>query len=155
MALFLGDQEFVLDEKGRLSIPSRFRDELPEDKKLAILNGLDGCLFMFPASEIKQIAGRFRNSRFLSDEKARRFQRLLTRGGSVERLDAQGRVLLNQRQIEYAGLTKKDKVAVVGNFDRIEIWKPETYAKHVELGADDPSLEDMASDFFGQDLGEE
>ena len=152
MIPFLGEKQVSLDDKGRLAIPSALRELIPADvERLAVINGLDGCLFVYPANDITQLASRFQGIKFLSHAKARQFQRKLIRGASVEKLDGQGRIPLSNAQIEYAGLEKKSPTLVIGNFDRIEIWNPDRYEAHFEAGDDDRSLEELAEEFFAKD----
>lgn len=153
MAHFLGGRPVNLDEKSRLPIPSDLRDQIPQDvKKLAIIKGLDGCLFVYAANDIQQLTNRFQEGQFLSEAKARKFQRQLFHGASVVEIDSQGRVPLNQIQVEHAGLEKKAPAVVVGNLNRIEIWHPDRYDVEIKEDEEDGSLEDLASVFFAQKL---
>lgn len=150
MAFFVGTYEYVLDDKGRVNVPARFRDQLPKsDRALAILKGLDGCLFVYPVGEVTALTDNFRRRRFLSDKKARRFQRRMFHGASTETPDAQGRVLLNELQREHAKLSKK--VVFYGNDQRFEIWDPDRLQQHLAGLAEDEEYDEFdewASEFF-------
>lgn len=150
---FLGGKPVNLDDKSRLPVPSDLRDQIPEGVvKLAIIKGLDGCLFVYAANDIQQLTSRFSAGKFLSQAKARKFQRQLFHGASVVEIDGQGRIPLNPIQVEHAGLEKKAPVVVVGNLNRIEIWNPERYETQIKEDEEDGSLEDLAAVFFAQEL---
>lgn len=151
---FLGQKTVNLDDKGRLAIPSSLRDLLPggDVKRVLVINGLDGCVFVYPANQMNQLMKRLETGRFLSQKKARQFQRQLFYGSSVETLDGQGRIPLSQLQTDHAGLERKAPVTVVGNIDHIELWNPERYVAHVTAEDEDGrTLDEMAEAFFAPD----
>ena len=149
--IFIGQFEFVVDDKGRVNVPAKFRDQLPEDnKQLIILKGLDGRLVMYPESEIENLMEQFAGDHFLAAEGARRFQDQMLDGGSVEKPDGQGRVSLNAEQMSHAGLTKKKPVRFSGSFKHIHIWNPERHDEFVKPQGQVPNLEESASKHFGQ-----
>jgi len=148
--IFIGQFGHVVDEKGRVNVPVKFRDQLPEsDKQLAILKGLDGRLVMYPASEMENLMEQFAGGHFISAEEARRFQDQMLDGASVEKPDSQGRIPLNAAQMEHAGLTKKNPVVFSGSFKRIDIWNPERLKEFLRPDGGPPNLEESASKFLG------
>src|SRR5436190_3647129 len=99
--VFLGEYEHNLDDKGRLAIPSRFREELGEG--VVITRGFDRCLMGFPRPIWEQLAQQV-SGLSLGQGEARSLRRLLFSGAADMALDRQGRILLPQNLREYAEL---------------------------------------------------
>ena len=93
--MFYGEYEHTIDRKGRLIIPSRFREVMKEHytEHLVVTRGLDRCLFLFPEDEWRTQENKFRNLSFTKAE-ARQFNRLFFSGASELSFDRQGRVLI-------------------------------------------------------------
>lgn len=117
--MFLGEYEHTIDEKGRITIPARFRAELAPG--LVVTRGLDGCLFVYPTDEWGRLADRI-NALPLTQRDARTFTRLMYSGASHAEPDRQGRVLIPQYLREFAGI--ESEAVVIGLYSRIEIWDP-------------------------------
>lgn len=124
--MFYGEYEHALDKKGRLIVPSKFREVAKAHyvEKFFITRGLDKCLFMFGEEEWKTQELKFKNLSFTKKE-ARSFNRLFFAGTTEIELDKQGRILLPKYLKDYAGI-KKDLV-LIGVANRIEIWAKETW----------------------------
>lgn len=116
-AVFLGEYEHNLDDKGRLAVPSRFREELGDG--VVVTRGFDRCLMGFPRAAWEQLAKRV-NELSLGQNEARNLRRLLFSGAADLGLDRQGRILIPQNLREYAGLG--DQVIVAGLSTHFEIW---------------------------------
>lgn len=113
-----GEYRHTIDDKGRVSIPVKFRNEL--GNIFVISKGIgEDCLFVFTLLEWRRLEEKIRKLP-LTDKKARRFSRYLIGGASECEIDKQGRVILPQYLREYASL-KKD-VVLVGLTTRVEIW---------------------------------
>lgn len=125
--MFIGEYHHTIDNKGRLSVPKKFRADL--DKGLFITKGLDGCLFIYTTTEWGRMSEKL-NSLPLTNKNAREFKRHMTSGAMDLEIDGQGRVMLPEYLRTFAGLTKN--VVVAGVAERIEIWDEETWNKHVE-----------------------
>lgn len=121
-AVFLGQYEHSLDEKGRLTIPSRFREELTG--RLVVTRGLDHCLFLYPYSEWQELGQRLR-ALPMTQRDARAFVRLLFAGATEQSLDRQGRLLLPASLREYAGIERD--VIILGVANRVELWSKERW----------------------------
>ena len=119
--MFYGEHEHTIDRKGRLIIPSHFREVMKEHfvERFVVTRGLDKCLFLFPEDEWKAQENRFRALSFTKQE-ARHFNRFYFSGAVELTADRQGRVLIPQYLKEFAGI-KRD-VMLVGISNRIEIW---------------------------------
>lgn len=117
--MFLGRHEHNLDGKGRLAIPSRFREALGEG--MVLTRGIDRCISVFPLGAWETLAGRV-NALPLADTDARQFRRLVFAEAVALRLDSQGRILIPAALRSYAAIERE--TIVVGVHDSIEIWCP-------------------------------
>ena len=136
--LLVGAFERQLDDKGRLALPSRFRAGLGEECYLSKSQG--SCLAVVPAAIFEAEAEAMR-TRVAAKEVPMNHLRALAGTAQHVTIDKQGRVNLDEKLREYAGLSTDSPVTVVGAFDRLEIWAPERYAR-IEAGASD----EMAGD---------
>ncbi|MDP8230551.1 MAG: division/cell wall cluster transcriptional repressor MraZ [Candidatus Gorgyraea atricola] len=139
--MFYGEFEHALDRKGRLIIPSKFRDALKEHyiERFFITRGLDKCLFMFGEDEWKTQEQKFKSMPFTKSE-YRRFNRLYFSGASELVPDKQGRILVPSYLKNYANI-KKD-VYIVGVSNRIEIWARDSWKDYYSVSKD--SFEEVA-----------
>ena len=120
--MFMGEYDHTADAKGRLFVPSKFRDEL--GKKFVVTKGLDGCLFAYGEEEWGCVVEGIRNLS-LTDENGLKFTRFFFAGAAEVEADGQGRILLPGKLREYAGITKD--VVSIGVGNRVEIWSKERY----------------------------
>ena len=117
MTLFLGEFQHTVDQKGRLAIPAKFREELADGA--VVTRGLDKCLVIYPRIEWETLAEKV--SRLPQTQpNVRTLSRLLFSGAVDLSLDGQGRTILPQYLREYAGIIAN--VAVIGLYQRIEVW---------------------------------
>jgi len=139
--MFYGEYEHRLDKKGRIIIPSKFRETSKEHyvEKFFITRGLDTCLFMFPEEEWKSQEVRFKNLSFTKRE-ARKFNRLFFSGAVESVPDKQGRILIPTYLKNYADI-KKD-IVLIGVSNRIEVWSKEKW--HEFYNGTKESFEDIA-----------
>lgn len=138
--MFIGEYSHVIDAKGRMFMPAKFRDELGE--KFIVTIGLDRCLFVFPA-ETFQIYKEKLDAISLANKDARNFTRFFFAGAGECELDKQGRIMLPQKLRAYARLEKD--VTVVGVSGRIEIWNTEDWDK-------EHSIENFSPDEFSEKM---
>lgn len=137
--MFLGTHEPKLDEKGRLILPARFRDELA--KGLVITKGQEHCLYVFPMGEFTAITERMRQAP-VTEKGARDYMRVMFAGAHDEVPDKQGRVTIPTGLRNYAGLEKE--CVVIGANTRLEIWGSTSWATYLadrEQGFADISTE--------------
>ena len=138
--MFMGEYSHSIDEKGRLIIPSRFRDELGTN--FVLTRGLDGCLSIYPEAEWTKLEAKLR-SLPLTNKNARTITRFLVSAAAQCELDKQGRILVPSALREYAGLEKD--VVLTGNLERIEIWDKTKWTE--STGFDDmDTIENNLSD---------
>ena len=115
--MFLGTHEPRLDDKGRLILPAKFRDELASG--LVITKGQERCLFVFPATEFARITEQLKQAP-LTAKSARDYMRVMFAGAHDEIPDRQGRITIPQSLRTYAALEKE--CVVIGANTRVEIW---------------------------------
>lgn len=131
--MFLGEFSHTLDNKGRLTVPAKFRDELASG--LVITRGIDRCLSVYPRPVWDELAERI--SRLpLTQSTARNFGRLMFSGAADFIPDRQGRVLIPQGLREYARLN--NDAIIIGLYDRLEIWNPEDWTNVKEKVEENP-----------------
>jgi MraZ protein len=125
--MFLGEFQHALDPKGRVILPSVFRDELKDGLVMTV--GIDHCLTVHPTADWERVVENLRGLR-TTDRRERMFARVMTASAHAEELDRQGRITIPARLREYAGLT--DRVAVVGADSRVELWDAERWERYRE-----------------------
>ncbi len=121
--MFIGEYQANIDEKGRISIPSKFRPQL-KSKKVVVTRGLDNSLFLYSLDEWKKLAEKLA-SLPISTANTRAFSRLMLAGAMDCEIDKQGRIILPQYLKEFARINKK--VVIAGLYNRIEIWSDELW----------------------------
>ena len=140
--MFMGEYNHIIDAKGRLIIPARFRELLGEE--FILTKGLDGCLSIYPMDAWEAFETKLR-ALPLTNKNARTFTRFFVAGATNCELDRQGRILVPQTLREFAGLEKE--VVLAGNLDRIEIWSKEKWSENCNYDDMDSIAESM------QDMG--
>ena len=139
--MFLGEFVHTIDEKGRLTIPARFRADLAVG--LIVTRGIDRCLAIYPREEWNRLAGRV-SALPMTDRSARAFRRLVFANASDATPDKQGRVLIPPHLREYAGLD--GEVIVTGLNTYIEVWNPDSWSGERErVEGDDATIEGWAA----------
>jgi len=142
--MFMGEYNHTIDAKGRLIVPSKFREQLGEE--FVITKGLDGCLFVYSNEEWKKIEESFRDKPLTSKD-ARKFTRFFFAGACSCEVDKQGRILIPSNLREYAGIEKD--VVSVGVLSRVEIWSKEKWQDNGDYEDMDEIAEHMAELGFG------
>ena len=137
--MFMGEYNHTVDTKGRLIVPSKFREQLGDE--FVVTKGLDGCLFVYSKSEWENIEEKFRNVP-LTTKDARKFARFFFAGAASCEVDKQGRILLPVVLREYAGIEKD--VVSVGVFNRVEIWDKDKWQESNSYDDIDDIAEHMA-----------
>ncbi len=125
--MFLGEYNHTIDEKKRLAVPTKFRQEL--GKKAVITRGLDDCLFLFPMKEWEKEAEKI-SKLPLHKADARGYNRIMLSGAMDVNLDGLGRILVPDYLKKFAGLEKK--VVFTGLYNRIEIWDEKKWGIYKE-----------------------
>jgi MraZ protein len=143
--MFYGEHEHSIDNKGRLIIPSKFREVFKENyvERFFVTRGLDSCLFVFTEDEWKKQEAKFKSLSFTNSE-ARQFNRLYFSGACEVTCDQQGRILIPDYLKQFAGLERD--VMIVGVSNRMEIWNKDSWKKFFEGTKD--SFEKIAENVF-------
>lgn len=115
--MLIGEYKHTLDEKNRISIPSKFRDVL--GKKIVITKGLDNCLSMYSLKDWNKIAAQLGELSFTQSD-VRNFNRFLLASAHEVLIDSVGRVLIPENLCTFAKI--KTKVVFAGVYNRVEIW---------------------------------
>ena len=126
--MFLGQFYHNLDDKGRLTVPARFRDLLVPDGAY-VMQGFDHNLMVLPCSAFESLSRRI-NSQSVTDPRARMLRRLLFASADRVDVDRAGRILIPQFLRDAASL--QNSVVVVGNGEYFELWAPEEWQAQAE-----------------------
>ncbi len=146
--MFYGEYEHSIDKKGRLIIPSKFRESFKEYEieKFYITRGLDKCLFLFTENEWKSQESRFKSMPFTKSE-SRKFNRLYFSGAAQLECDKQGRILIPKYLKDFADV-KRD-VVIIGVSNRIEIWSKDIWGEYYK--SSEELYEDIAEKVITQE----
>ncbi|MFD1955202.1 division/cell wall cluster transcriptional repressor MraZ [Paenibacillus thailandensis] len=125
--MFMGEYQHSIDDKGRLIIPSKFREGL--GASFIATRGLDNCLFVYPMNEWAVLEQKLKTLPLMKSD-ARAFTRFFFSGATECELDKQGRVNIPAHLREYAKLDKD--CMVLGVSSRVEIWSKETWSSYYE-----------------------
>ena len=137
--MFMGEYNHTIDAKGRMIVPSKFRELLGNE--FVVTKGLDGCLFVYPNEEWKNIEEKFRTVP-LTTKDARKFSRFFFAGAATCEVDKQGRILIPPVLREFADIQKD--VVSVGVLNRIEIWSKDRWVDNNTYDDMDDIEEHMA-----------
>lgn len=139
--MFRGRFEHSIDDKGRLSIPSRFREILARRRqRVLILTDVDSCIAAYPLDEWRQLEERIRKRSTLQKD-VRAFLRVFYSGATESPLDGQGRILIPPHLRDRAGLTRE--VMIIGVLNKIEIWSKTRWEEF--LARSPVTFEDVAA----------
>ncbi|KKU08297.1 MAG: hypothetical protein UX10_C0001G0056 [Candidatus Magasanikbacteria bacterium GW2011_GWA2_45_39] len=125
ISMFIGEYHHTVDEKGRVSIPVKFRTALK--KGAVVTRGLDHSLFIYTAKAWEKLASKLA-SLPMGQADTRAFSRLMLAGAMELELDKQGRAIIPEYLRSFAGLKKQ--IVVAGMYDRLEVWEKEVWEKY-------------------------
>ena len=143
--MFIGEHRHTIDEKGRLIIPSKFRDGLGE--KFIITRGIENCLYVYSLEAWGQITNKLETLPFTKKD-ARQFVRFFLSGATTADFDKQGRVNITIPLIEHAHLQKDCVIVGVGS--RLEIWAKEEWDQFFESAS--LNMSDIAENLFDESV---
>lgn len=143
--MFMGEYHHNIDEKGRIIIPSKFRNEL--GTSFVVTRGIENCLFVYSLPEWDKIVTKLNKLPFTKKD-ARNFTRFFLSGASVVELDKQGRINIASTLTDYAKLEKDCVVLGVG--DRLEIWSNDLWNNFFNENRD--NMSDIAENLFTADI---
>jgi MraZ protein len=142
---FIGEYYCKLDNKGRLSLPSKLRAQFPEDadSMLVINRGFEKCLVLYTKEDwLKETEKLNAVDDFMSPE-IRRFKRIFTNGANLISIDNAQRILIPKKLMEYAGFGDEVVMSAFGN--KVEIWDKALYES--ELDVESNELSELAKNF--------
>jgi len=123
--MLIGEYTHTIDDKKRISLPSKFRKEL--GKKVIVTRGLDGCLFLYSLKEWEKISARVADMGMANSE-SRGFNRFLLGSAAEVDVDGSGRILIPDHAKTFAGI--EGKVVFAGVYSRIEIWDESRWTRY-------------------------
>jgi MraZ protein len=139
--MFIGEYQHAVDNKNRMIIPSKFRDSLGEG--FVLTKGLDGCLYAYTMEEWKVLEEKLKKLPLTSKD-ARAFVRFFFSGANEIDIDKQGRALIPQNLMEYAGIKKE--IISIGVSTRIEIWGREKWEDYNSQNIDYDAIAEKMSE---------
>jgi MraZ protein len=140
--MLLGEYTHTVDEKNRISLPSKFRKEV--GKKVVITHGLDNCLFLYPLNEWEKISQKL-SELGMGQADTRGFNRFMLAGAVEADVDTIGRILIPDFLKDFADL--KNKVVFTGVHNRVEIWNEKSWKEY-------KSKIEKQADMMAEKLGE-
>ena len=143
--MFIGEYHHTIDEKGRIIIPVKFREELGNN--FVITRGIENCLFVYSKENWAKITDKL-NSLPFTKKDARTFHRFFMSGATDVELDKQGRVNISKPLIDYANLLKD--CVIIGTGDRLEVWSQESWESFFDSTKD--SMSDIAENLFNESV---
>ena len=141
--MFMGEFHHNIDEKGRLIIPSKFRNDL--GKKFIVTRGIEKCLFIYSLDEWNNIVSKLKELPFTRKD-ARTFMRMFLSGATECELDNNGRINIPTPLTNYASLEKE--CVVIGVNERLEIWSEEGFNDFFNTNID--NFDDIAEGLFNE-----
>ncbi len=145
--MLIGEYHHNIDDKNRLIIPSKFREEIGD--KFILTRGLDGCLFIYSMSNWEKITNKLKTLPFTKKD-ARVFMRFFLSGANVCEFDKQGRINIASSLVDYANIKKE--CAIIGVNDRLEIWAIDAFNSLMDDNKD--NLSDISENLFDMDFTE-
>ncbi len=132
--MLIGEYTHTIDDKNRLSLPSKFRQKL--GRSIIITRGFDNCLFVYTEDEWRRFTDKLSHMS-VADPTSRAFSRFLLSGAVEVEIDSSGRVLIPDFLRSFSGILSK--VVVIGVMTRVELWSEDryrSYSAEIERDAD-------------------
>ncbi|MFK8023636.1 MAG: division/cell wall cluster transcriptional repressor MraZ [Ilumatobacter sp.] len=129
--MYVGTHERQLDERGRVALPSSYRNVIGDQCFLTV--GNEGCVSVMDADRFSAVADAI-VARVEAGTATRAFQRAFAGSVDVAPIDKQGRITVDAELLSHAGVAPRSPVIVVGALDRIEIWEPERWHEQEARG---------------------
>ena len=141
--LLTGTHPRTLDEKKRLGMPRRLREQLGETEILFVTPGPDQCLWLFTQTELEQLSAKLDQAP-AADAEARVFRRLYFAQTEAVDVDRSGRILIPERLVQFAGLQRE--VVLIGVRDHLEVWDAQRWQQYLTQNA--PRFDAVAEGAF-------
>jgi MraZ protein len=143
--LLTGSHARILDDKKRLGLPKRVREQLEDPTQLFVSPGPDGCLWLYTREGLEQLSARLDESPATGSE-ARTYRRLYFAQTEEVDVDRSGRILIPDRLVQFAGL--KHDLVMIGVRDHLELWDTSRWQEY--LTAHSPRFDAVAEGAFHQ-----
>ncbi|WP_332648135.1 division/cell wall cluster transcriptional repressor MraZ [Lysinibacillus sp. 54212] len=143
--MFMGEYQHSVDTKGRLIIPSKFREALNDS--FVITRGLDNCLFGYPMDEWRKLEEKLKGLP-MTKKDTRAFARFFFSGATEVEIDKQGRINIPATLIQHANIAKE--CIVLGVSNRIEIWARDAWEDYFKESEE--SFNEIAENMIGFDF---
>nr|WP_240470409.1 division/cell wall cluster transcriptional repressor MraZ [Helcococcus sueciensis] len=143
--MYIGEYTHSIDNKGRVIMPSLFREEL--GMSFYVTKGMEGCIFVYDKESWKLLEEKTKQLR-LTSKKARQFERIFYAPARELEFDKQGRIVIPQNLREYAGINKE--ATIIGVSSRIEIWDKERYEEYIS--SQEMDYDNIIEDFEELDI---
>lgn len=141
--MFMGEYHHNIDDKNRLIIPAKFREELGDE--FIVTRGIENCLFVYPKNNWQKIVEKLGSLPFTKKD-ARSFNRFFLSGATNAEFDKQGRINITSPLVSYANLKKE--CVIIGVGDRLEIWSLEEFNNFFDSAKD--NMSDIAENLFDE-----
>lgn len=138
--MFLGNYNYTIDEKGRVTIPAKLRSDLGAD--FILTRGLDGCIALYPRKAWDVIISKYKDLPNLQN--TRNVLRFILSSASACNLDKQGRLSISSSLLQFAGIQKE--CVIIGVDDCLEIWSKERWEGYLENN--EANLAEIADELF-------
>jgi len=139
--MLMGEFHHNIDDKGRLVIPTKYREEMGES--FVITRGLEKCLYAYSVVEWDKLVAKLNELPF-NKKDARTFIRTFFSGATVCEFDKNGRINITSPLVSYAGLSKA--CVIIGVNDRLEIWDEDTFNGFLDENSE--NMEEIAENLF-------
>ena len=139
--MFMGEYHHNIDDKSRIVLPSKLREEL--GMRFVVTRGLEGCLFVYSSDEWNRLVDKLKKLPFTKKD-ARAFLRFFLSGATECTFDKQGRIALPVPLVNYAKLKKE--CVIMGVNDRLEIWAEDSFNEF--FSENEENISDLAEDLF-------
>lgn len=137
--MFMGEYSCKSDSKGRITMPSKFREQLT--KAFVITRGLDGCIDLYPMETWDKKMQELEKIK-VTNENQRKYSRFVLSAATELEFDGQGRINIPSSLLNHSGIKKE--VVVTGSNDRIEIWAKDKWDKFISETSE--NIEDIVND---------
>lgn len=142
--MLLGEFHHNIDDKGRLVIPTKFREDLGQE--FILTRGIEKCLYVYSKTEWEKLVGKLNTLPF-TKKVTRTFTRFFYSGATACEFDKSGRMSITSPLVSYAGLDKE--CIIIGVNDHLEIWDSKAFEEFINDNSD--IIEDIAENLFDGD----
>ena len=142
--MLLGEFHHNIDDKGRLVIPTKFREDLGQE--FILTRGIEKCLYVYSKTEWEKLVGKLNTLPF-TKKVTRTFTRFFYSGATACEFDKSGRMSITSTLVSYAGLDKE--CIIIGVNDHLEIWDSKAFEEFMNDNSD--IIEDIAENLFDGD----